>query len=629
MNTPNTSARLAGLLIAAGAAAFAQAGPDDTLLAARDAFRANELGRLASLGDSLPAGYPLKDYPAYWLAWKALEKNDDAQVTRFLEQVPEGLMPERIRNEWLKKLGMRENWTAFAAEWKKLPEEGRDEESTCYGQLMDLYQGQKPDNLDRFLEGKPVPDGCNRLIEGAYARGLINQDWLWRRARLLLAGNFLSQARQLAADTQLPLDNAALNKPANASLATPGGQEAALLDIERKAKTDLDGAAASLSRLEKDMDADRSGFGWGQLALLSARKQLAGQALQWFDKADPRQLTADQWEWWARSALRLEQWTQLDGIIRRMPAAVSARPAWRYWLGRSLQQQGKPTLAAPLFSQASVGHNYYALLSLEELGNSLSASTNKTMPSADDVSRMKQDPAIRRSLSLLSVAEIYTKPEFRTDAQREWRWAMRGRNDMELLAAAEIARKEGFYDMAIYSAERTKEEHDFSLRYLTPYREVTQKYARQLDIDDAWVYGLIRQESRFITMARSGVGASGLMQLMPATAKWAAKKIGLTHFAVNDIDTNVQLGTWYLRYVLDNLSGNQVMATAAYNAGPGRARNWQADHALDGTIYAETIPFSETRDYVQKVMANAAYYSSTFGHANISLKNRMGMIPPR
>ncbi|MDE1712170.1 transglycosylase SLT domain-containing protein, partial (plasmid) [Chromobacterium amazonense] len=287
-----------------------------------------------------------------------------------------------------------------------------------------------------------------------------------------------------------------------------------------------------------------------------------------------------------------------------MPQDLASKPSWRYWLARSLKQQGKPAEALPLFSQASVGHNYYALLSLEELGNSLSASASKTTPTSQDVSKLKSDPAIRRSLALLSVAEIYTKPEFRTDAQREWRWAMRGRNDMELLAAAEIARKEGFYDMAIYSAERTKEEHDFSLRYLTPYREVTQKYARQLDIDDAWVYGLIRQESRFITMARSGVGASGLMQLMPATAKWAAKKIGLTHFAVNDIDTNVQLGTWYLRYVLDNLSGNQVMATAAYNAGPGRARNWQADRALDGTIYAETIPFSETRDYVQKVMAN-------------------------
>ncbi len=230
---------------------------------------------------------------------------------------------------------------------------------------------------------------------------------------------------------------------------------------------------------------------------------------------------------------------------------------------------------------------------------------------------------------MLDISNSAGKPELRSDAQREWRWAMRGRNDMELLAAAEIGRREAFYDMAIYSAERTKEEHDYSLRYLTPYRDITQRYARQLDVDDAWVYGLIRQESRFIIAARSGVGASGLMQLMPATAKWVAKKMGLTSYSVTDIDTNVQLGTWYLRYVRDSLSGNEVMATAAYNAGPGRARAWQDGRPLDGTIYAETIPFSETRDYVQKVMANAAYYASTFGHANISLKTRMGTIPAR
>ncbi|QEL55405.1 lytic transglycosylase domain-containing protein [Chromobacterium paludis] len=629
MKAPTTSLRLSCLTILAAAALPAWAGPDDTLVAAREAFRANDLAKLARLGDSLPTNYPLKDYPAYWLTWKALEKNDDTQVKRFLSQVPEGLMPERIRNEWLKKLGQREDWSTFTEEWKKLPEEGRDEESTCYGQLLQLRNGQKPDNLDRFLDSKPAPDGCTRLIEGAYARSLLDQDWLWRRVRLLLAGNFLTQARQLAADTQLPLDNAALNKPSSATPDTPGGQEAMLYEVERKAKGDLEGAATLLAQMAPQLSPDRAGFGWGQLALLSARKQQSGLALQWFEKADPRQLTADQWEWWARSALRLEQWSQLQTIIRRMPTAVAAKPAWRYWLARSLKQQGKPAEAAPLFSQASAGHSYYALLSLEELGNSLSASANKTGPSQTDIDKMKTDPAVRRSLALLNVAEIFTRPEFRTDAQREWRWAMRGRSDMELLAAAEIARKENFYDMAIYSAERTKEEHDFSLRYLTPYRDVTQKYARQLDIDDAWVYGLIRQESRFITMARSGVGASGLMQLMPATAKWAAKKIGLTHFAVNDIETNVQIGTWYLRYVLDNLSGNAVMATAAYNAGPSRARNWQADRPLDGTIYAETIPFSETRDYVQKVMANAAYYSSTFGHANISLKNRMGMIPAR
>ncbi|HJU50091.1 MAG TPA: transglycosylase SLT domain-containing protein, partial [Pseudogulbenkiania sp.] len=211
----------------------------------------------------------------------------------------------------------------------------------------------------------------------------------------------------------------------------------------------------------------------------------------------------------------------------------------------------------------------------------------------------------------------------------EWRWAMRTLPDNQLLAAAELARRHNFYDMAIYSAERTRDEHDFSLRYLTPYRDITRRYAKQLEIDDAWVYGLIRQESRFITVARSGVGASGLMQLMPATAKWVAAKMGLNSFAVDDIDTNIQLGTWYLRYVLNSLSNNAVLATAAYNAGPSRARSWQDSKPLEGAVYAETIPFDETRDYVQKVMVNAAYYSSGFEHTTLSLKSRLGTIPAR
>ncbi|MGR2663276.1 transglycosylase SLT domain-containing protein [Chromobacterium haemolyticum] len=621
--------RMLALSLALTAALPAFAGADDELIAARDAFRGNKLGQLASLAGGMPSNYPLKDYPAYWLALKALDSDDDGPAQNFLARVDEGLMPERVRNEWLKKLAAHESWSRFAAEWKKLPPEGRDEESSCYGQLNELNQGKTPTDLDRFLESRPLPEGCNRLIAEAARRGVLKRDWLWQRARLLLAGNYLSQARQLASNTGLPLDNAALSKPATADLSTPGGQEAAVYDIVIKGKANISNGLGKLLEHEKTLSKERAGFAWGQLALLSARKQQAAQALQWFDKADADQLTAEQWEWWARSALRLEQWTQLEKIIRSMPANVGAKPAWRYWRGRSLQQLGRQNEATPLFSQASVGHNYYALLSLEELGNSLSTPASKSGPSKDDIKQMSEEPAVKRALALLELAERHVKPEFRADAQREWRWAMRNRSDIELLAAAEVGRRASFYDMAIYSAERTKEEHDYSLRYLTPYRDVTQRYAKQLDIDDAWVYGLIRQESRFITMARSGVGASGLMQLMPATAKWVAKKIGLGQYAVNDIETNVQLGTWYLRYVLDSLSSNEVMATAAYNAGPGRARAWQADRTLDGTIYAETIPFTETRDYVQKVMANAAYYSSTFGHANISLKNRMGVVPAR
>ncbi|HZN26107.1 MAG TPA: lytic transglycosylase domain-containing protein, partial [Burkholderiales bacterium] len=141
---------------------------------------------------------------------------------------------------------------------------------------------------------------------------------------------------------------------------------------------------------------------------------------------------------------------------------------------------------------------------------------------------------------------------------------------------------------------------------------------------------LIRQESRFIADARSRVGASGLMQLMPDTAKWVARKMGLRHIAdVTAVDTNISLGTYYLKHVLDNLDGHPVLASAAYNAGPGRARAWRPDTALEGAIYAETIPFSETRDYVKKVMSNASYYGHVLNQQVQSLRQRLGIIGPR
>jgi soluble lytic murein transglycosylase len=157
-------------------------------------------------------------------------------------------------------------------------------------------------------------------------------------------------------------------------------------------------------------------------------------------------------------------------------------------------------------------------------------------------------------------------------------------------------------------------------------------YVAQLQLDEAWVYGLIRQESRFIPDVKSSAGAGGLMQLMPATARWVARKIGLKEWQgsqVTQVETNINLGTWYLKHVLDTLDNHPVLASAAYNAGPGRARAWRAEGPMEAAIYTESIPFNETRDYVKKVMSNASYYSQQFGHTLVSLKDRIGVIAPR
>jgi soluble lytic murein transglycosylase len=231
-------------------------------------------------------------------------------------------------------------------------------------------------------------------------------------------------------------------------------------------------------------------------------------------------------------------------------------------------------------------------------------------------------------------AQKFYELGLRVEGNREWNWQLRGMSDRELLAAAEYARAQALLDRMINTSDRTRAEYDFTQRFPSPFRDAMVQYTAPLGLDATWVYGLIRQESRFIMDARSHVGASGLMQLMPATASYVARKMNVSDFAparVNERDMNLQLGTGYLKMVLDDLDGNTVLATAAYNAGPGRARAWRATLArpVEGAVFAETIPFNETRDYVKKVMSNSVYYAALFENKAQSLRSRLGTIAPK
>jgi soluble lytic murein transglycosylase len=187
------------------------------------------------------------------------------------------------------------------------------------------------------------------------------------------------------------------------------------------------------------------------------------------------------------------------------------------------------------------------------------------------------------------------------------------------------------WDRCINTSERTKDVIDFEQRFPMPLRDIVVRRAGEVKLDPAYVYGLIRQESRFIMDARSGVGASGLMQVMPATAKWTAKKIGMSSFTPDQITdkVNVAIGTGYLKLVLDDFEGSMAMAAAAYNAGPGRPRNWRNGPVLEAAIWAENVPFQETRDYVKKVLSNTTNYAAILTRQPQSLKTRLGQVGPR
>ena len=216
----------------------------------------------------------------------------------------------------------------------------------------------------------------------------------------------------------------------------------------------------------------------------------------------------------------------------------------------------------------------------------------------------------------------------RRQAQNEWKYATRGMNEGTLLTAAQLAANHQFYEMSIHSADKTDKLLNYNLRYPTPFRELGTQYSNENGVDPAWVYGLIRQESRFVMGAQSSVGAQGLMQVMPATASMIARKIGMDNSELYTMNGNIRMGTWYMADARNSLSNSDVLATAGYNAGPGRARKWQGAN-MEGAIYAETIPFNETRDYVKKVLTNSVYYANILGEPKTSLKQRLGVIPAR
>jgi soluble lytic murein transglycosylase len=222
--------------------------------------------------------------------------------------------------------------------------------------------------------------------------------------------------------------------------------------------------------------------------------------------------------------------------------------------------------------------------------------------------------------------------DLRDEGRREWNYTLRGMNDRELLAAAQWACDLSEWQLCINTSERTKGEIDIGQRYPMPFQRDIAAAARNAGLEPAFVFGLIRQETRFMGQMRSAVGASGMMQLMPATAKWAAHKAGIAYQAdmISDPDTNLRIGSFYLKLVLDSFGGSQPMAAAAYNAGPARPRRWRGTVMVDPAIWAENVPFFETRDYVKKVMTNAAVYAALLGNKPPLLRQRLGsQIGPR
>lgn len=627
---------------------------DAAVLAAREAFVAGDQKRLA-LAAAAIGEHPLRSYGEFWSLQLRLRNERDAaaalddDVAGFLQRHPRTYVADRIRLEWLLNLGSRRDFAALLRERPAVVWDD-DAQLRCYELLARYVTQQRRQEVAAEARSllattrESASEGCAALVDELIADGQLSA---WTRVRALVEHNQLASAKRAAA--ALPAGEAAqaakiLDQPAR-WLATHERRisrqqiEPALLALARLARDDPERAAQFASSLNLHLSAEQRGLVWGRIGHMASLK-LMPEALAWYRHGGeqvgvaPETVRADEvLEWQVRAALRAGDWPTVRSTIGRMPGALADEPAWVYWHGRALEAAGEHEAAAREYARIADRFEFYGKLAAEELGRPIALPAPAAPVSGDELAQMQGNAGLRRALKFYELG-------LRFEGHREWNWQIGVANeggrmtDRQMLAAAEFARRNGVIDRMISTSERTREQFDFTQRFPAPYREQLEEHARAAGLDPPWVYGLIRQESRFIEDIRSSAGASGLMQLMPATARWVARKVGMRDYSpgrVTDVDVNLKLGTSYLRMVLDDVDGHPALASAGYNAGPGRPRAWRAalPGPVEGAVFAETIPFNETRDYVKKVMSNAIYYAALFDDRAPSLKQRLGTVSPK
>lgn len=620
----------------------ATAGDAEVLQQARQAYQTRNLAQLSEAIETLKQRKsPLLSYPQYWQMILTLDQLNHSDVQTFLQEHGESLMSQRVRELWLKRLGRVQFWDQFVEVRAQIPMvySLNDISNQCYQVQAEIALDDPnayEDGKRLLLTGKDLSADCQGMLEALQQVGVLDDKLVLTLYREALLNNKPAQAKHWAkrsgkADSALlkQIDDMVQNP---AQMLKKGGLSAHsayaralyVYAIQRQAKADVSVAKVTYQKIQGVLDSEEKQLAQASIALEAARKHLP-EALPAFAKLNKASFSAEQWEWYARSALRQQAWPTLAGILNEMPVPLAEEPAWRYWKARALLEKGQIADANQLLAKLSQERHFYGWLAAEELGPVLSEPTATYQPSDDEVKQFAKSLVSRRIEALFDA-------EARYEARLEWLYLIEGLEDAQRLVAAQYALMKGWFDLSVLAADKTNRIHNFELRYPTPYRDYLQKASRTRAIDEAWVYGIIRQESRFMHYAKSSVGAGGLMQVMPTTAKWIAKKLGLNGYhdgMLHDIDTNVALGTFYMRYTLDTFNGQEVMATAAYNAGPSRARRWAADTPLEGAIYAETIPFGETRNYVKKVLANAHMYATRLGLPAQTMKKRLGVIPAR
>lgn len=562
--------------------------------------------------------YPLASYLAYDELTLRLRTASDAEVEQFLEHNADLPQLRWLKLRWLRLLAERDQWPLF---YRHYQPSLNFAELDCLSARGQLAAGKRAEAFAAaeklWLSSQSQPNACDPLFSSWKDAGLRTQDMVW--ARLFLAVDARNQglAQYLAREYIRPdaaqrlIDVAAkpekLQQTGTFAHDTAENRAIVSLGLRRLMRSDSELTLKLLNHYKT-----RLAFTGEQKRMLARdigtllAKRFDARGLAVMAEFDPQVQEPLVGEWHARLLLRLGRWDEARNLINKLPEETASTLRWQYWQARSTEF-AEPGNKAPKeqYTKLASERDFYAYMAADHSQQPYQLNHKPVPVDAALLERVRKSPLILRALEFHALGDTVA-------AQREWQHASQVFSHEEQLAQARIAYEMNWFNPAIRNLGQARYWDDLEIRFPMAYREGLLREARAQGLHSSWVYAITRQESAFMPGIRSHAGAMGLMQLMPATASETARRYNIplaSPQAALDPDTNIKLGTAYLNHVMQQFKGNRILASAAYNAGPGRVRQWLKDAShLPYDVWIETIPFDETRQYVQNVLTYSVIY---------------------
>lgn len=638
---------LLGIVMATSQSAFAadhderaRAEQRRAFVDARTALAAGKRSRYETLLKKV-ADYSLAEYLVLADLSQRLPLAKPDEIKAFLTRNADSPIGSRLRSQWLTILANQQQWKTFNQYYE--PQES--DELRCYALRARLATGKiKPMMADvqrTWLVSHDQPAACDAVFDAWIKAGGLTEELIWQRIRLAIEAGKISVAQTLA--LKLNADGRAWVERWVRVHSSPA-QQLAQQELAQELPIAREIVRHGLMRLAR-FDANVANDTWRAHKsrntftpeqVLSIEREIALQAayarrpsaLNWLmalPSADDQVL-----QWRARAALLQNNWKALLGVIATVPPAEASQEQWVYWRARALAELGTELsdpaysgVAFDLFDTLVTRRSFYGFLAADRLSRPYDFNQQSLIYTEAELDKVAQLPGMVRAYELLFL-------DMPLDARKEWHLATAKFDSRQLQFAAVLAHQWGWHDRAILMLAQSNEWDDLDVRFPVVYSDQVLAAAARHQLDPAWVYGVIRQESAFMLDAKSRAGAMGLMQLMPATAASTARSINAPlkgNYELLDIDRNVNLGSAYLRKLSDRFHGHTVLATAAYNAGPTRVNTWLPPIELAADAWIEIIPYRETREYVKRVLAYSTIFNQRLGGQATRMSQRMPVVP--